>query len=152
MKTKKLALLLAFVTPSIAMGQSWLDLTNEYIVNPNFDNNQSTGWTYTSNASSQQLNYEAMEFWYGTFDIYQTINVPNGKYRISVQAYYRTEDNNNAYTKYENGEENITAYLYANKDSVKLASIYSEHSTSYINGCWGTSNWQNRKYFPNSCK
>ena len=105
MKTKKFALLLAFITPSIAMGQSWLDLTSEYIVNPNFDNNQSTGWTYTSDASSQQLNYNAMEFWNGTFDIYQKVNVPNGKYRISVQAYYRTANNSqDAYRNYENGK------------------------------------------------
>jgi hypothetical protein len=115
MKTKKFALLLAFITPSIAMGQSWLDLTSEYIVNPNFDNNQSTGCTYTSNASSQQLNYNAMEFWNGTFDIYQKVNVPNGKYRISVQAYYRTANNSqDAYRNFENGTEDITAFLYAN--------------------------------------
>lgn len=157
MKTKKFALLLAFITPSIAMGQSWLDLTSEYIVNPNFDNNQSTGWTYTSNASSQQLNYEAMEFWNGTFDIYQTVNVPNGKYRISVQAYYRTANNSqDAYRNFENGTEDITAFLYANETRVNLVSIYSESSTTNIaNGCWGYStsnNWQDRKYiyFPNN--
>ena len=63
--------------------QEWIDITSEYLKNPGFDNNSSAGWTYTSDASAQRCTYETMEFWQGTFDIYQTVKVPNGKYRIS---------------------------------------------------------------------
>jgi hypothetical protein len=71
MNLKKFALLAFVATPILAMAQTWMDLTDEYIQNPNFDNNMSTGWTYTSDAHSQVVNYNAMEFWQGTFNIYQ---------------------------------------------------------------------------------
>ena len=150
MNLKKFALLAFVATPILAMAQSWMDLTDEYIQNPNFDNNMSTGWTYTSDAHSQVVNYNAMEFWQGTFNIYQTLAVPNGKYRISVQAYFRTNSNDIAYQDYQNNTENITGYLYANDERVKIASIYSASSTTnYANNCWNAGNWRNPIYFPN---
>ena len=129
---------------------SWIDITDTYIKNPRFDNNSSQGWEYTSDASSQQTGYEGMEFWNGTFDIHQTIEVPNGKYRLSVQSYYRTTDNDWAYSNYADGTEEITAYLYANEKQVPIASIYSEHLTEDIGSCWGTraDGWSYH-YFPN---
>ena len=87
----------ATIAFSYAQEENWIDITEDYIQNPRFDGNSNTGWTYTSDASSQQLTYEAMEFWNGTFDIHQTITVPNGKYLISVQAYFRNKDNDTAY-------------------------------------------------------
>ena len=104
----------ATIAFSYAQEENWIDITEDYIQNPRFDGNSNTGWTYTSDASSQQLTYEAMEFWNGTFDIHQTITVPNGKYLISVQAYFRNKDNDTGYKEYSNGTENITGYLYAN--------------------------------------
>ncbi len=152
MKLKSFALLAFVFISSLTKAQSWLDLTNEYIANPNFDGNSSKGWTFTSNASSQALNYDAMEFWYGTFNIHQTINVPNGKYRLSVNAYYRTGTNQNGYPAYQNGTEDLTAFLYANDSKTTVVSIYSEHATYNVNnGCWGTrgNDW-NYIYFPNN--
>jgi hypothetical protein len=137
MNLKKFALLAFVATPILAMAQTWIDLTDEYIQNPNFDNNMSTGWTYTSDAHSQAVNYNAMEVWQGTFNIYQTVNVPNGKYRISVQAYFRTNANDIGYSAYKNGTEVITGYLYANDEMVEIASVYSASSTTNIAyGCW----------------
>ena len=131
--------------------KQWMDVTDTYIKNPRFDNNTSLGWEYTSNASSQQTGYEGMEFWNGTFDIHQTItDLPEGKYRISVQAYYRTGDNGISYERYANGTESIPAYLYANDNSTPIASIYSEYLTTDIGSCWATraDGWSYR-YFPN---
>ena len=132
-------------TTVVPRSESWLDVTEAYITNPGFDNNSNKGWTYTANAGSTACNYEAMEFWNGTFNIYQTINVPNGKYRLSAQAYYRTRDNEQAYRNYQNGREQITAYLYANQDKQPVASIYSEPSTTDVGNCWGSGGY----YFPN---
>ena len=138
----------ATIAFSYAQEQNWIDITEDYIQNPGFDGNSNIGWTYTSDASSQQLTYEAMEFWNGTFDIHQTITVPNGKYLISVQAYFRTKDNDTGYSEYNNGTENITGYLYANNDSMQIASIYSELlDNNYANGCW--SPWGGQ-YYPNN--
>ncbi len=152
MQLKSFALLAFVFISSLTKAQSWLDLTSEYIVNPNFDGNSSKGWTFTTNAGSQALNYDAMEFWYGTFNIHQTINVPNGKYRLSVNAYYRTSNNNTGYAAYQNGTEELTAFLYANDSKTTIVSVYSEYATYNVNnGCWGTrSNDWNYIYFPNN--
>ena len=117
------------VTVSELQG-SWIDVTNAYIVNPGFDNNSKTGWSINSNAGSQVTGNEAMEFWNGRFDIYQTVYVPNGKYRLSVQAYYRTTNNEPGFWDYLNGTENITGYLYGNAQRQQLVSIYAEGLTS----------------------
>ena len=55
---------------SVALSaQEWIDMTDSYVVNPRFDGNQTTGWTWNSNAGSQTANYEGFEFWNGDFDI-----------------------------------------------------------------------------------
>ncbi|MBO5679137.1 MAG: CotH kinase family protein [Bacteroidaceae bacterium] len=130
---------------------SWFEVTDIYLENPRFENNSTRGWTFTSDASSQQTGYEAMEFWNGTFNIYQNLEVPNGKYRLSAQSYYRTTDNDWGYNNYINDSEELTAYLYANEAQVPIVSIYSEYLTdNYGNNCWGkrTDNWEYR-YYPN---
>lgn len=143
----------AFLPVTVIKAQEWIDITSEYLINPGFDNNSSAGWTYTSDAAAQRCTYETMEFWQGTFDIYQTVEVPNGKYRVSVQAYFRnSQDNSTGYNEYISGNENITGYLYANEDRTKLTSIFAHYlSENYAGGCWGTSDWgSNRKYYPNT--
>jgi len=150
MKLKKLALLALFSIPSLLMGQTWIDLTEDIIQNPNFDDNNANGWTYTSNASSQNVAHQTMEFWNGTFNIFQKVNVPNGKYRISVQAFYRTGNNNEAYQDFNNGSDNITAYLYANENKTKITSVYSLTSTSNLGGdCWNAGTNRKPIYVPN---
>lgn len=127
--------------------QDWIDVTDSYVVNPRFDGNQKTGWEWDSNAGSQMANYEAFEFWYGYFDIKQVVQVPAGKYRVSVQAYYRTNDNEWAYQNYRAGNEDLSAYLYANDEMVQLKSIYSEPLSVDIGGCW-TPDYN--QFFPNN--
>ena len=127
--------------------QEWIDMTDSYVVNPRFDGNQTAGWTWNSNAGSQTANYEGFEFWNGDFDIQQRLHVPAGKYRVSVQAYYRPGDNQVVYASYKAGEEFITASLYANDQSVPLKSIYSEPMPTDIGGCWTP---DNVNFFPDN--
>lgn len=151
MKTIKHLLCIVLALPLTLHAQQWIDVTEAYVANPNFDGNSSAGWTYVSDASSQRGDYEGWEFWNGTFDIHQTVTVPNGKYRLSVQAYYRTGDNGASYERYANGTESIPAYLYANDSQAPIASVYSEHLTeNYASSCWGTraSGWT-YYYYPN---
>ena len=78
-------------------GDTWTDITQHYVTNPGFDSNSNAGWTVTSDAGSKAVRCECMEFWNGTFDIHQTLKgLPAGKYRLSVQAFYRTQDNSRA--------------------------------------------------------
>ena len=135
--------------------KAWIDVTGQYLTNPGFDGNSSHGWTWTSNAHSQTLRCEAMEFWNGTWRLWQTIdNLPAGDYRLSVQSYYRCGDNDWAYRNYLNGQEDITGRMFAGDFSQPLVSIYSYHfpSNDAPGGCWGykDSDLQQTLYFPNT--
>ena len=135
-----------------SLGDTWFDVTDGYIVNPYFDNGSTNGWTISKRAENSQTGYGGMEFWNGEFEIYQSLNAPNGKYRISVQAYYRTGDNSVAYPNYSNGAEEITAFLYANNNTMPIASIYSESLSEPVDGghYWVRDEYYNYSYYPNS--
>lgn len=141
-----------YILVHAASALEWIDVTDVYITNSKFDNGSTKGWVINSNAQSQNTGYGGMEFWYGWFEFGQNLNIPNGKYRLSVQAYYRTTDDNTAYRAYTNGTENITAYLYANDNTAQITSVYSEYLTSQGAGSYFTARDQNYKqcYFPTS--
>lgn len=147
MKRNALSWILIILLPTILHAQTWIDLTDEYVVNPGFDGGLTTGWTWTSNAGSQRTGNGGMEFWNGIYDFGQTTNVPNGRYRISMQGYYRVGENNPCYYEYLQGNEQITGYLYANEVEIPVASIYSESlDQNYVNGLWFSGNG----YYPNT--
>ena len=141
-----LFLTLLMCAGTAVQAQSWIDVTKEYITNPGFDNNSNAGWEYYYYGSTQ-VNCEAMEFWQATFDVYQTVAIPNGRYRVSVQAYFRAKDNNQGYREYQNGKETITGVLYANDKETPLVSIYTEYLNNPVDGCWGSSDG---RYYPNT--
>ena len=106
---------------SASAATNWTDVTKRYLKNPNFDNNSEEGWTWDSNASTQAVRVECISFYNGYFDLSQTLSrLPKGHYRLSVQGFYRTSDNDGAYSAYKNGTENITAFLYAGTDGKTL--------------------------------
>ena len=124
---------------------SWIDVTDAYITNPRFDNNTYEGWIIPQRAEGTTARCQGMEFWNGAFNIYQAFEVPNGKYRLSVQAYYRTENHQAAFSAHNGGYEAITAYLYANQAQVPVTCIFSDFITSYYNTCWE----EDGIYYPN---
>ena len=152
MRINKLsAILIALLIGSVheaKAADNWLDVTNVFIQNPGFDDNSTAGWTWQSNAGSQTCRAECMEFWNGTFNIWQDLaGLPKGRYRLSVQAYYRMGDNNNSYNSYQQGNEQLTAYLYANSEQATLVSVYTYDFGYWVDGCW----WSNDgRIFPNS--
>ena len=107
------------------------DLT-DLIVNPSFEeplasNGWAKGWSFDDISGKGYLqNWRggatidgktvmAAEAYEQMFDVYQILNdVPNGLYKVSVQAYYRTGSNENAYA----------AYL-EDPDMVGLAKVYT---------------------------
>lgn len=76
-----------------------------------------------------------------TFDVYQTLtNIPNGIYEISLQAFYRDGNYDEAAALRQNGTEVINAYLYAQNESIPLPSIFDEagnHGTTGVNTVFG---------------
>ncbi|MBR3859433.1 MAG: Ig-like domain-containing protein, partial [Bacteroidaceae bacterium] len=129
-----------------ALEDTWLDVTEAYITNPQFENNSNQGWNIIANAGSQQLSGGSMEFWNGTFNIFQTINVPNGRYRLSAQAYYRTSSNDQGYNAFVKGTADITTYLYANQSTQPIANIYSESLPNATEGRYYTPDYI--QFFP----
>lgn len=75
------------------------------------------------------------ETWgYSNLDFYQTITVPNGKYRLRAHALYSPTGggslNSNDYNSWNsNGASTVKAVLYANNKQVALPSIYSYTNT-----------------------
>ena len=85
------------------------------------------------------------EVWNANFDVHQQLdNIPNGRYRLKSQGFYRynnTRDNTNsvALQAYNNDSERLRAELYANDVSTHLQSIASEHDNIVSLGLNGSS-------------
>ena len=105
------------------------DMTG-YIKNPHFAGNSTDGWTITSTLGSgaKNTNYNSQEFWQCTsFDIQQVVTgLPEGKYRLSCQGFYRDGTYTQAATSYKNETFAANAKMYANNATVNLPSICSE--------------------------
>ena len=146
------AWLLACAT--MANAQEWIDITNDYVKNPTFDDNTTTGWTIEKNCSGRGAVVQTMEFWQGTWNIYQTIrSLSAGKYRLSVQGFFRPgNQDDNAVRAYENGDEDLSCVLYANDEESAIVSEFAYYLTERIDGTWAYGNfWSgNVRYYPNS--
>ena len=154
---------------------AWIDITDDYIVNPRFDHNDlSTGWegTQFSGASPK----ENAEHYNKTYFTYQWIDglVP-GKYRLSLDAFYRMGTSNNDYQLYQTGEyeESLYGKLVATSsvgqysESIKPLSsglskmnygggvfyVYDPEEDAYYyapNNMYAADAWFNAGYYQNS--
>lgn len=102
----------------------WVDVTRQYMTNPNYAGNSKSGWTI-STSYKEDTQYSCQEFFNSTFNMYQTLSVPNGRYRISVQGFYR-----NGSPSADNMSGTLTSYMYANTTQILMKSIYTE-TTNY---------------------
>lgn len=142
-----------FIVPFSHAQEGWIDLTSEYIINPNFDNASNEGWEGSDIGHAQSWVW-AGEFWYATFNTYQHVrNLPNGHYRVSVSALYRPGDSSqNLLYQHFAGNERINAYLYANEEAIPVKACYGEYATVSANGAhllYNSEIGQN-VYYPNS--
>ena len=84
-----------------------LDMTTR-INNPSFTDNNTTGWQ-----NPGTVNFNVVEFYQKTFDMFQTISgLPAGKYRLKVQGFERPKANDGG-AAYRASTEIIFARLYA---------------------------------------
>ena len=92
---------------------------------------------FTKGGNNENQNAEK---WGGnseTFNVYQTIELPNGTYEISANGFYRynnTAENTNdvAIAAHADGTEVIYSYLYANDEEVALKSIADEEASGVL--------------------
>lgn len=138
-----------------ADGTESFDVTDMFVTNPTVRTKDATaGWTIENVLRDGKpidnmpaWGHNTMEFWNCDFTLSQTIkDIPNGKYVIKVQGFYREGAMNNGSNL---GKENITAELFGNKSAVPLTSIYQYTASSmgvtvnvhgthdYINGLEG---------------
>ena len=95
--------------------QTWIDVTDAYIVNPRFDNDDiTTGWlgtTFSANGPKENAEHYQKEY-----DSYQTLTgLTPGKYRVSVSAFFRSGSASDDYNHYNSVDPSQyqKAFLYA---------------------------------------
>lgn len=104
--------------------KDWLDITDDYIINPRFDGNDvTTGWSGTQFSAANPK--ENAEHFNKTYDTYQVLTgLPAGHYRLSLKAFYRQGSSSSDYSHYYNYgdyEEYQYAKLYAKSSLVEYA-------------------------------
>ena len=137
--------------------KKWVDLTDEYISNPRFDNNSNQGWNLWSWTDRDNCSFGCQEFYNGYFEIYQYLmELAPGHYRLSVQGFYRTEGNAQSYRKYTAGQisddEMCLLFVQTGVEDgymvQPLANIYSAECEESRTGCWSPSG--GKYYYPNT--
>ena len=80
------------------------------------------------------------EFWNKNFYMWQTISgLPNGKYEVGVQSFFRYGSRDFSFQAHQNGTEMLNARLFANNNETAVMSLYDDSaakrygSASYIN-------------------
>ncbi|MBQ8968177.1 MAG: CotH kinase family protein [Bacteroidaceae bacterium] len=140
---------------------SWIDLTSQYIVNPDFiGNDVSTGWLGTSFGAANP--HENAEHYSKNFNTYQYISgLTPGLYRLSLKAFYRMGNSSNDYSLYSSGnyEGYQHAQLYASSSEeevyVPIAPASSAALGQSLGGATslvGSSGWwgEGGYYIPNN--
>ena len=99
--------------------EEWIDITDDYVTNPTFKNNdRTTGWEGTPFGAANP--WENAEHYQTNFDSYQNITgLQPGRYRVSVDAFYRMGSAYNDYSLYSSGD-------YADYQYAKLYATTSE--------------------------
>ena len=89
--------------------------------NPDFSQG-GQGWSGTGFTAASQ---GVAEHYYKTFDFYQELSgLPNGRYRVEVQSFYRAGGKEAASAAHKNGSETINALFYANNEEKPVCSLY----------------------------
>lgn len=110
-KNISLAFMLMLGLGTEAYAQTWIDVTDAYIVNSRFDNNDvSTGWQGT--ALSQAQRHENAEHYEKNYRTYQTVSgLTAGRYRLSLSAFYRSGSSSEDYAHVKS--DSPSAYQHA---------------------------------------
>lgn len=132
-----------------------LDLTDKFILNPRYENNDNEGWQGTAPGIDATNNLQNAEFFNTNFDCYQDlVGLPDGTYRLSVQGFYRAGLEGPAYESKIGGKEEsvMHALLYVNiggkTTTTKIQSVFTGAPTTGlgVNGEIKLGEW----YVPNN--
>ncbi len=149
-----MAMLLTLSTNTRA--EEWVDVTKQYIVNPDFENNDVyTGWEGTTFGVASPMNNA--EHYSRNFDTYQHISgLQPGRYRLSASAFYRMGQSMYDYWYYSDGDysENLNAQLYASSSVeeavVSIVPASSAALPQSLGGAVSQVGWGETLYIPNN--
>ena len=110
-----------------------LDLTDKFIINPRYENNDNEGWQGSAPGIDAANNLQNAEFFNTNFDCYQDlVGLPDGTYRVSVQGFYRAGLEGPAYeSKIGGNEESVmNAQFYVTTGgkttTTKMQSVFND--------------------------
>ena len=116
-----------------------LDLTNKFITNPRYENNDNEGWSGSNPGIDVTANLQNAEFFNTNFDYYQDlVGLPVGTYRLSLQGYYRAGLEGPAYEAKMGGNEDavMNALLYVTTGgkttTQKIQSVFTGARTTAL--------------------
>lgn len=107
--------------------RTWTDMSS-VITNNSFEvRGNSDGWTIERDGGTSEVRSGCLEFWNNNhFKTTQLIeNLPQGHYRLSVQAYHRYGNCKRDYTQLQKGEPTSLAYLFVKDNKQTLAPFCS---------------------------
>lgn len=118
---------------------SWIDVTDYYVKNPRYDENRYTDWQGTQLSGYNPM--ENAEHYQKTYNTYQKLTgLPQGRYRVSLNAFYRMGSAQDDYTKYSSGNYSSSqhALLYATSSvgsyTQKIVPVSSGARTNSLGG------------------
>lgn len=127
MKKYTTTVLMSLATLAASAQNIWIDVTDTYIINPRFDNNDhTTGWVGTTFGAANPK--DNAEHYSKTYNTYQNLSgLAKGKYRLSLDAFYRMGTSSEDYSAYTSGN-------YASRQHAKLyaSSSAGSYETSIV--------------------
>jgi len=123
---------------AVASRENPIDVTDKFITNPRYENNDNEGWKGNVQPGiDANNNLQNAEFFNTNFDTYQDLQgLPDGIYRLSLQGFYRAGLEGPAYEAKQSGNETLNAELYVTTNSktttTKMQSIFTDAPTSKL--------------------
>ncbi len=153
MRRLALVIMLALAVNAARAAMTWIDVTDRYVTNPRYDGGSLSGWSGTPLGAVNAR--ENAEHYQKSYDTYQTLEgLAPGKYRLSLDAFYRMGSAGNDYSLYASGDYRDYQYaeLYASSSggeaATPIAPSASGMSATSLGG--GTSTVGGYYYTPNN--
>ena len=119
------ALALLNIAATTNAATRWVDVTSEYFANPSFTSQDKSDWAFEGEARSfAVIRVGCIEMWEGWMHMSRELTVPNGHYRLSLQALYRFRRHAWAYPQWLEGTDEHTAFYYVNDRDYEVPSQY----------------------------
>ncbi len=138
-----------------ANAKSWIDVTDTYVKNPRYDNNDYSYWEGTRLSGNNPK--ENAEHYQKNYDTYQEIEgLAPGTYRVSLNAFYRMGTSDQDYERYTSG--NYSSYQYArlyasssvDTKEVGIKPLGSAALQNSLGGGTASLGWWTGPYVPNN--